>query len=52
MSREEMRDKIASLMVRLQEKEDELKVAMRWKQEAEDKLDDMKDRLRQILDDN
>jgi hypothetical protein len=49
MSREEMRDKIAALTSRLQEKEEELRVTLRWKQEAEDKLEDIKDTLRNVL---
>ena len=50
MSHEEMRDKIASLTMCLQEKEQELTVAMRWKQEAESRLEDMKDCLQDVLD--
>ncbi|KAF9518946.1 hypothetical protein BS47DRAFT_1388617 [Hydnum rufescens UP504] len=50
MSREEMRAKISLLTAQLMEKEEEIRVAMRWKEEAEAKLEDIKDVLRSILD--
>ncbi|KAF9516458.1 hypothetical protein BS47DRAFT_1390708 [Hydnum rufescens UP504] len=50
MSREEMCNKITTLTMRLQEKEQELTVAMRWKDKAESKLEDLKDHLWDILD--
>ncbi|KAF9504643.1 hypothetical protein BS47DRAFT_1439342 [Hydnum rufescens UP504] len=50
MSHEEMRAKILLLTAQLMEKEEEIRVAMRWKEEAEAKLEDIKDVLRSILD--
>ncbi|KAF9516237.1 hypothetical protein BS47DRAFT_1442293 [Hydnum rufescens UP504] len=50
MSREEMRAKISLLTAQLMEKEEEIRVAMRWKEEAEAKLEDIKDVLWSILD--
>ncbi|KAF9503020.1 hypothetical protein BS47DRAFT_1369853 [Hydnum rufescens UP504] len=50
MSCEEMCNKIATLIMHLQEKEQELTVAMRWKDKAESKLEDLKDHLWDILD--
>ncbi|KAF9518056.1 hypothetical protein BS47DRAFT_1359104 [Hydnum rufescens UP504] len=50
MSCEEMHNKIATLTMHLQEKEQELTVAMRWKDKAESKLEDLKDHLQDILD--
>ncbi|KAF9511872.1 hypothetical protein BS47DRAFT_1363517 [Hydnum rufescens UP504] len=48
MSCEEMRAKISLLMAQLMEKEEEIRVAMRWKEEAEAKLEDIKDVLCQF----
>ncbi|KAF9510125.1 hypothetical protein BS47DRAFT_1364750 [Hydnum rufescens UP504] len=50
MSREEMCTKISLLTTQLMEKEEEIRVAMRWKEEAEAKLEDIKDVLQSILD--
>ncbi|KAF9506332.1 hypothetical protein BS47DRAFT_1428359 [Hydnum rufescens UP504] len=50
MSREEMHAKISLLTAQLMEKEEEIRVAMRWKEEAEAKLEDIKDILWSILD--
>ncbi|KAF9510093.1 hypothetical protein BS47DRAFT_1364788 [Hydnum rufescens UP504] len=50
MSHEEMWAKISLLMAQLMEKEEEIRVAMHWKEEAEAKLEDRKDVLRSILD--
>jgi hypothetical protein len=50
MSCEEMRAKISLLTTQLMEKEEEIRVAIHWKEEAEAKLEDIKDILQSILD--
>jgi hypothetical protein len=50
MSCEEMWAKILLLTAQLMEKEEEIRVAMHWKEEAEAKLEDIKDILWSILD--
>lgn len=45
----ELEDYVITLEKRLMDKEEELRVALRWKNEAETKLEDLKDRLTEIL---
>lgn len=48
-SRAELEDRIIVLEQQLMEKQEELRVALRWRNNAETKLEDLKDRLSEIL---
>jgi hypothetical protein len=50
VGRKVLEDYIVVLEKRLADKEEELRVALRWKNEAETKLEDTKDRLRHLLE--
>jgi hypothetical protein len=50
MGRKELEDYVAVLEKRLVDKDEEIRVALRWRNEAETKLEDTKDRLKQLLD--
>jgi hypothetical protein len=49
VERRELEDYIITLKKQLTDKEEELWVALRWKNELETKLDDLKDHLSEIL---
>jgi hypothetical protein len=50
VGRKVLEDYIVVLEKRLADKEEELRVALRWKNEAETKLEDTKDSLRHLLE--